>query len=281
MVPEIPQGSKVIVGIGDSFTQGVGSWSDETYERYNGKIDPLKIPISIINEMYENSWVSQLCKNHLTDYIPVNFGIMGTGNRAAAKELYLNPKVQLDNASEVIVIMVLSGMERFDFVNKEFPEHNHFYTMWPNPWDKKSTNKSLWKAYAGNLWSEKFAVIEAMLNILDAYNFCKARGYRFIVSSAFEQKYTRDYFLKVLPEVNKDLALSVPWENFLYPQGMKSFMELLLTLDGNPEMVNGDFYVHYSKLEKPTKYITNCMHPTKEGYRIMAEEIFNFIKNRE
>jgi hypothetical protein len=83
---------------------------------------------------------------------------------------------------------------------------------------------------------------------------------------------------------NSDLAElinTVPWDKFLYPQEMKSFMELLLTYDGRPEMALGDFYVYYSKLKEPTEYITNCMHPTQEGYRIIAEELYKYmIKNK-
>lgn len=280
MIPEIPKGSKVIVGLGDSFTQGVGSWSKDTYNKYNGWIDPLNIPESIHEEMYENSWVSQICKNHLPEYIPVNLGVMGTGNRAAVKELYFNPKIELDNAREVIVVLLLSGIERFDFINREFPEHHHFYTMWPNPWDKNSTNKKLWEAYAKDIWSEKFVCLEAISNIREAEMFCKAKGWKLIVASAFDQRINRERFIQEIGTVNTDLIDTVPWDKFLYPKGCKSFMELLLTYDGRPELANGAFYDYYSKLKYPTEYITNCMHPTQEGYRIMAEEIFEFAKEQ-
>lgn len=279
--PLITNETKVIVGIGDSFTQGVGGWSKETYNRFGGFIDPLKIPPGITQEMYANSWVSQLCKNHMPDYIPINLGVMGTGNRAAVKELYLNPDIKLQNAKEVIVIWLLSGMERFDFVNKEFPNRHHFYTMWPNYWDRNTTDKKLWAAYAKSIFSEKFEVVEAILNIKEAESICKANGWKFVVASAFEQRYTKEYFLKTIKEHNLDLINSVPWNNFVYPKGMKSFMEMLLDLDGNRHMADGDFYEHYSKLKYPTEYITNCMHPTVEGYRLIAEKLYEFISEQK
>lgn len=278
MIPEINNDSKLIIGLGDSFTQGVGSWSVETYKQYNNRINPLKIPSRIITEMYKNSWVTQLCNNHLTDFTPVNLGVMGTGNRAAVKELYLNPKIKIKEAKEVIVIYLLSGIERFDFVNKNFPEHHHFYTMWPNPQDKNTTNKSLWLAYAESLWSEKFSCIELLLNIVEAQTFCKAHNYKLIIASAFEQRITKEYFISSLGDIHTELIETIDWNSFLYPEGKKSFIELLLTYDGNAHMANGKFYKHYSKLDKPTKYITNCMHPTQEGYRIMAEEFYNHIR---
>lgn len=278
--PEITVGSKVIIGLGDSFTEGVGSWSPETYNKYNGYIDPLKIPKDVKVEMYENSWVSQICRHYLTDYIPVNLGNMGTGNRAAVKELYFNPKLKLENASDVIVVYLLSGIERFDFVNSGCSAlQHHFYTMWPNPWDKNSTNKKLWEAYAETIWSEKFVLLEALLNIREAEMFCKAHGYKFIVSSAFDQRITADNFKNNLAEEFYELVDTIPWDKFLYPKNCKSFIELLLTYDGRPELAYGAFYDYYSKLKYPTDYITNCMHPTELGYKIIAEEIYEFAKS--
>ena len=72
-IPAIDENSKLIIGLGDSFTQGVGSWSKETYLRYNNFIDPLNVPRRLEFEMYEYSWVSQICKNHLSNFTPVNF----------------------------------------------------------------------------------------------------------------------------------------------------------------------------------------------------------------
>jgi lysophospholipase L1-like esterase len=278
-VPTIDNTSKVIIGIGDSFTQGVGGWSDATYKIHSGWIDPLNInDRNLVLEMYENSWVSQLCKNHLPEYIPVNLGVMGKGNRAAVKELYLHPELNLDQAQEVIVVYLLSGIERFDFVHKDFNRNTHFYTMWPNHWDENATDKKLWRAYADSLWSDKFAVVEAMLNIREAETICKANGWKFVVASAFEQRYTRDYFIQNLDTGWIPFVDTIDWNNFLYPRGMKSFMELLLDCDGNRHMADGQFYRHYSKLKWPTRHITNCMHPTITGYTIIAKEIYEFIK---
>jgi hypothetical protein len=57
-------------------------------------------------------------------------------------------------------------------------------------------------------------------------------------------------------------------------------MELLLNYDGHPELVDGGFYEYSSKLPYPTELITNCMHPTREGYRIMADEIHKHCISR-
>jgi lysophospholipase L1-like esterase len=285
-LPEIHKGAKVIVGLGDSFTQGVGSWSDDTYKKFKGWIDPLNIPDSIKSEMYENSWVSQLCNRYMHGWLPINLGQMGRGNRASIKELYLNPEIKFSNASEVIVVYMLSGMERFDFINRDFPDTSHFFAMWPNPWDKNTTNKSLWTVYAEDIWSERFVALETLLNLREAEMICQANGWRLVVASAFDQRVTRDSFIKNINKTDRDftdLVNSVPWNNFLYPQGCNSFMHLLLKFEGHEnheELALGAYHDYYSKLKWPSKYITNCMHPSREGYRVMAHEIFKFIKEQ-
>lgn len=281
LIPNIDNESNLIIGLGDSFTQGVGSWSKETYKEYGGFIDPLRIPRHLEIEMYKYSWVSQLCLNHLHDHTPVNLGVLGKGNRASVKELYLNPKIKMDTAKKATLILMLSGIERFDFINREFSEHHHFFAMWPNPWDKNTTHKQLWEAYARDIWSEKFVCLEALLNIKEAETIAKANGWNFIVASAFDQRVTKENFIDKVGKENLDLINSIPWDKFLYPQGCKSFMQLLLRYDGREELADGAFYDYYSKLKEPTEYITNCMHPTREGYSIMAQEIYNFMKEKD
>lgn len=283
-VPEITPGSKILVGIGDSFTQGVGGYPDEVWRENKGKInclDPKQFK-KYMHYMYENSWVSQLCRNHLPDRLPINLGVMGTGNRAAAKELFLNTSVRMDRAEDVIVIYMMSGMERFDFVNKEFSDEHHFYTMWPNPTDRNSTNHKLWKEYARFLYSNTFSIVENIINIVDVQNFCKANGYKLVIATAFDQRISLGWFRENLPPKRHGLLSLVNWENFCHPRGSISFMQHLLKLDGHydPSISLGKFYEIYSQADYPSKHITTCVHPTVEGYRVISEELYDFIKSR-
>lgn len=106
---------KFLIGIGDSFTQGQGSITPDLYEKYGDAVYESNHRLPIDAEERANSWVGQLAKK-LSDYCPINLGERGRGNRSAAKELYLN---FLDSSSEKIVVYCLSGMERFDFVQKD------------------------------------------------------------------------------------------------------------------------------------------------------------------
>lgn len=278
LIPKLPEDSKILIGLGDSFTHGIGSWSKEDYANHDGFIDPLNMDRHMEMKAFENSWVNQLQRNYLKDHIPANFGMMGVGNRGAVKELYLNPDIKFENAEDGVLIYFMSGMERFDFIERGFFQNCHFYTMWPNPNDPDSTNQKLWNVYASDLWSEKFVVIETILNIKEAETFCKAHGYKLVLASAFDQRITRDHFIKVLGKEHIKLVDSIKWKNFLYPKGYISFLELLLDLEGKRNLVNGGYIDYFSKLKYPSRYITNCCHPTQEGYSIIAKEIFEFLE---
>jgi len=121
-IKPIDKNSKIIIGLGDSFTEGLGACSEKLWKRCdwdlnNVTVDKLKeYQISY----YENSWVHKLAKNHMPDFIPINMGMAGRGNRAAVKELHLHPELNLSDAKEKIVVFMLSGYERFDFVNREY-----------------------------------------------------------------------------------------------------------------------------------------------------------------
>jgi hypothetical protein len=88
-------------------------------------------------------------------------------------------------------------------------------------------------------------------------------------------------FERMLGAEHQALIDTVPWDAFFYPAGYLSFIELLLDLEGKKELAGGCWYSHYTALSSPSKYITNCCHPTIEGYSVIAKEIFNHLKRKD
>ena len=90
--------NNAIIGLGDSFTQGHGACSVELWEKSGWIVN--SVPTTALwdyqIQYYENSWVNQLCKNHLIDYVSINMGMNGRGNRAAGSELFLHPDLELE-----------------------------------------------------------------------------------------------------------------------------------------------------------------------------------------
>jgi hypothetical protein len=281
---KITSESKIVIGLGDSFTQGRGSCSIETWERFNWDLKSYKKDPNVIFEDYENSWVNQLCKYHLTDYIPVNFGLTGCGNRATVKQLYLRPELNLEMAKEKIVIFLLTGMERFDFVNREFDDHRSFFSMWPNPWDKTATHYELWKIYSEDIWDDKFGYVEMLLNIAEAQMWAKANNAKFVLGSAFRNDYQRKNFQKMFSDENtKKLVDVINWDNYVYPGGYPSFTDLLVHLEDRDDLLGGGFYAWSFEQEKmsPKQYFTKCGHPSFKGHKVIADELYKFIKYKK
>lgn len=287
---KVKKGDKIIIGLGDSFTQGTGAYTEETWAKHN-----YSIPVGaysdkeLLREHYEGSWVNQLCVNHMPDWKPINLGHSGTGNRSAVKELYLNPEIELGNASQAIVIYFLSGMERFDFINKKYNRAHHFEAMWPNHWDKNSPKPNLWKAYAEDVYSEQFMAMELMLNLLEAQMICKANGWHLIVANAFDQRSNEKWLKKqfagpmlILPDAHVGKTIdSFDWSTMYHPDKMLTLIEYLLELEGNSDLRHGSWYKHYTELPKPSKYITNCAHPTRLGHSVIAKLFYEHIVKRK
>jgi hypothetical protein len=303
MIKPINKNSKIIIGLGDSFTEGHGACTNELWEKCNWNLDKLPegTAMDYQKSFYENSWVHKLCKNHLTDYIPINLGMTGRGNRGAAKELYLHPELKMETAKEKIVIFMLSGYERYDFVHREFNQHIHYYTIWPRS-DKNLDKKDLWLAYGEHAYSDRVAIIEMLLCIAEVKMWCKANDAKLILTSAFRPDYKRDIFrekilndcecnggktpnyLKEQKNYVERIVDIIDWDDFLRPKGYYCFSDYLLHLEGRDDMINvmssSSFYKLGQSLEKLSEngYITNCSHPSQKGHEEIAKILYEYIK---
>ena len=306
MIKPIDKNSKIVIGIGDSFTEGQGACSSELWEKCNWNINkiPNNLGFEYQKEYYKNSWVHQLCDNYLTDYTAINLGMTGRGNRGPIKELYLHPELKMETAKEKIVILMLSGYERFDFVHREFNQHIHYQTMWPRPNNDKNLNE-LWEAYGQHVFSDRVGIIEMLLGIAEVKTWCKAYDAKLIITSAFRVDYKRNEFinrilhdcecnngktpnyLKEQVEYVNRIVDIIDWDKFLYPKGFYCFSDYLLHLEGLDELTNNYdenlFYKYGQSLDKmsPNGYITNCSHPSAKGHKMMAEVIYEYIESNK
>lgn len=278
---------KLIVGLGCSWCQGEGGYTEDIFDQYNGRVNlPMHEGMHLLPMEIENSWVNVLCKEYFTNHEPINLGQRGIGNRAAAKTLYLT-NIDWDQTEDSIVIFLLSGFERFDFFNQDIyrysgPEkelgfklpfkilnHYNFNTMWPN------TSNSLWKEYLDKAYSEEQSAMETYANIMEVQTFCKAHNLKFILCNAFGGDL--NYFMNQIPP---DFKKNIDWEKYLHNYvDYPSFLHLFVKLDDLPELETVGWHDLYHSRKRPAKYMTNCIHPTIEGYKVMAKEMANFIKN--
>jgi hypothetical protein len=256
---------KSVIGLGCSWTQGEGGYTEETWKQYNGwvRLETEKGK-HLIPEEQEASWVNQLCKNYLTDYTPINLGQRGIGNRGAVRMLYLT---DLDTVSEATIVLMLSGFDRFDYFAENWRhEHYKFKTLWP-----QLRHREEFIVYSKLLHNEPAVAVETACCIIEAQTFARAHGFKFVFANAFDHR-SRDYFDIYCPEV----ANRINWDNYFHNSvDYKSFAELLIKKDGKTSFKEAMSF--YSKLSWPSEYITNCIHPTAKGYKLIAEELAKFL----
>jgi hypothetical protein len=293
---KINKDSKILIGLGDSFTQGEGACSVDIWEKYDWnlkKMSDMNIRFEIDESNMKNSWVHKICENYLTDYIPINMGMTGRGNRAAVKELYLHPDLNIESAKEKIVVFMLTGLERYDFIHRNFYEHVHFLTIWPTH-NSNTPEKPLWDAYRDYAFSEKSVAIELLLTIAELKTWCKLHNATLVLTSAFRPDYNAKFFLDAISETQEDkvseshkyikgLVEIVDWVDFLRPEGFNCMTDYLCHLENRDDLIQENTSFPYYELGysldklSPKGYITKCAHPSYLGHEAIAETIYKQI----
>ena len=286
---------KYIIGLGCSWTQGEGGYPEHIWQEYNGRVQLRGVDDYHLRQYeHNNSWVNVLARDHFPDYTPVNLGVRGIGNRAAVHQLHFCDRVDFNNSTGIIVLM-LSGFERYDFFQTNpkrpggqddhysFGDYVHYKwrTMWPIP-DCNQNENDLWTCYAHHLWSEQFVASEQMMALLDLQTFAKAYGYKVVVANAFNQR--KEGIKEYLRDNTGRLSDKFDWNTYVHDSTpFSAFVQKLVELDGlMPANSWQGFHPFYHKLAWPSKYLTNCegAHPTLEGYRVIGQHLADFIKLR-
>ena len=288
---------KYIIGLGCSWTQGEGGYPEEIWKQYNGRVQLRGVDDYCLRHYeHENSWVNVLCRDHFPDYEPVNLGVRGIGNRAAVGQLHFCDKVDFNNSTGIIVLM-LSGFERFDvFQQDPYGSDNHddmystnkyrhykWRTAWPVP-GQKTGDAEFFHVYGKHLWSEQFVAAHQMCNLLDLQTFAKAYGYKVVVANGFNWREPNISMNQYLRDNAGYLFDKFDWSTYIHETTpYTAFVQKLVELDGLiPPHDWRNFFQYYHKRDYPAKYLTNCegAHPTVDGYKVIGSELAEFIKSR-
>lgn len=281
---------KYIIGLGCSWTQGEGGYPDHIWQQYNGRPQLSlrgKDDHHIRQYEHENSWVNVLCRDHFTEYTPVNLGVKGIGNRAAVEQLHFCDIVDWES-SEGIIVLMMSGFERLDLPGTYSEpdgqddgysngEYRHY--KWNTAWPHESDNR-FWKTYARDLWSERFVATGQMLALLNLQNFTRTHNFKLVVANAFNQR--SEGIIEYLRNNTGSLCDKFDWSSYLHnTTEYVAFVQKLVELDNIMDPNHwGGFHQHYFKRAWPAEYLTNCegAHPTIKGYETIASELASFIK---
>lgn len=284
---------KYIIGLGCSWTQGEGGYPEQVWKDHGGRVQVrLRSDHYLRKIEHENSWVNVLCRDHFPDHEPMNLGVRGIGNHGAVHQLYFCDKIDWQNSTGIIVLM-LSGFERFD-VFQQFPynddgeddfysnnayRHYKWRTAWPVP-GHSTGDAAFWDVYGRELWSEQFVSCHQMMALLNLQSFAKAHGYKVVVANAFNQR--QEGIIQYLKENAGPIVDKFDWTTYVHnTTDYVAFVQKLVELDGlMPPEHWGGFHGFYHQRDWPAKYLTNCegAHPTLEGYKVIGEELAKFIR---
>jgi hypothetical protein len=253
--------TSVIIGIGDSWTQGEGGYPKHIWKENKGRMwKPLAESRHLIPIENENSWVNKLAIE--LNYDSINLGQRAIGNRGAARTLYLN---DFSKYTKGIVIFMLTGFDRFDLFHSNWQDdHYKFTTLWPFM-DNKERNVF----YGKELYSEESAAVETACSILEAQTFAKANNFDFIFANGFEIR-GEEYLNKMCPDVSQ----KIDWDRCVHTHtDYDCFARLFARKDNLCKDDYESIANFYPAMDWPATYMTNDMHPTIEGYKLIASEM--------
>ncbi len=278
----IERGDSVVVGLGDSFTQGTGAYSLETWQSIPSTANPATYNINgeyFIEESGANNWVRQLA-NRL-GYKTWNCGVNGSGNRASFRELVMNPLP--NDTKNVVVILMSTGIERYDFLKQKIHNtgenwHYKWQTVFPTISDRGEISK-LENEYYKQIYSPKSTALEFLFTVSDIQNYCIARNYKFMLCSAFDSLVDRKKIINELDDRPNYIDI-VDWNSVYHPDNCTTFTELLVKMEGHAYTNMYELQKRLSKMKIPSKYMTPCSHWSIEGHSIVAERLYLEMEQR-
>lgn len=266
---------KKIIGLGCSWAQGEGGYPEHIWKHYNGRVN-IKTPDEHLRPYeYENSWVNVLCRDYFPEYQPVNLGVRGIGNRAAVKQLYLTDEVDWEH-DEGIIILFLAGMERLGVFNNTPHAHYRYTHAWPADHDPPI---KFWQAYKEDLFGQAMICMETLTAITEAQVFAERYNFQFFFANAYNADHIPEFFKTHIGEKFTSL---VQWDKYMNnDEKFFNFIEHLVKLDDiipKDRQGNTAYWSHYPQLTWPATYLTNCIHPTIQGYKEIARLMHKFIQ---
>lgn len=278
----IMENDNVIVGLGDSFTQGIGAYDIETWKSMPARPSVYNLNGShFLEEQGKNNWVQQLRNNFFPDYKVYNLGVNGGGNRATIRELYLNPLPT--NLGNVIVILMATGVERYDLLKKsDFTARENWHQKWQTIWPVNSDRgpiSRLEKEYFEQIWSPRNDALEFLFNVRDAQNYCRSNGFKFLFCSAFDASIGKQEMITNLGDKSNYISIA-DWDDFVDLNPYTSFIDMLNQLEGNGKKTMFEIFQHRADTLVPSKYITPCSHWSIDGCKKVAEYLHTVITDR-
>lgn len=229
---------KLLITMGDSNTEGVGCWSDDTNiyspENYGANIE----------RFHRLGWPPRLQMKLNYDYL-INLGMGGSSDSHQLKSFIENITDEELEKYDVLVVWMMTFPGRFSFYR----------------------NKQVFSVQASSLNNRKLPEISRLA--LSYTNFIN----NVIEDSALEQLYHIRVFNKICKNAGVKFlfcSLDDGQYAFLKQNATEHFM-----VSNNLNNYEKEIYPQYCK--NPEYKSRLCTHPNEHGYEFIAENIFNVI----
>lgn len=187
---------RLLITLGDSWTQGVGCYDETLRDKYNqGQATMQDLFLGSFDNFAKHSWPVYAAQ-HLNADIK-NLGQGGDANSAAAKRLLLNTE-DYSEYDEVVVVFLMTDPARFSFFHSMHKEGEikSFNPGSPSPLEEKFCREFILNCLGG----DKDELLEMVFYLKTVQYFCEINRYRFYYGSAFYKN--MDEFHKIYPKTS-------------------------------------------------------------------------------
>ena len=257
----------LIIGIGDSWTEGMGNYCPQAVERFiKREIDFKTVTAQSRESFYfKDSWPNLVATE--LNWDAVNIGISGLSNPGMAKKLInefdLDTSIDFSRYNKVTVLVMLTDPARVSFYSNE---RLVSYT----PFSKEPGIKPVYECFLEHVYlhnSDKILETRHALRSIELY--CKSKNFNMFFMSAF----TAIDYLKPFYDSPNNI------HNYIDKPCMGQFLV-------NPKLFRSiasgftEKELNNYLIEKDTLDWGICGHPGPRGYAKIARVIASFLKER-
>ena len=270
---------KKIIGIGDSWTFGEGSFllSQEKKQKLlnNNTEKVLDIAKDYFDFCTPGSWVAQLAKMYGCDY--EIYAVPGCSNETIMNNIHRYITEDVVDKDTLIIVMWSSKFRDRIFALPSY-EEDATSDRWMFRSEDMVLNKELWEKFIDNTkpaqslfkkFKKKFIAEMYNETILDYYTMCYKLYSQFCLEETGVQYVMCNAFEKQIPTENKNDI--VPYHLLNKKYYYKPESSMYDELKDNPSKIwEGDVTRH-------SVNYNNGLHPNHKGYKIIAEKLKEFI----
>jgi hypothetical protein len=192
------------------------------------------------------------------------------------------------STEDIFVVIGWTSPERARFWYKD-DKHNARYVMWPSlDWHDIPEKKKIWELYVMYLWNKEEYIPRFVETVLRFQNFCSEHNIKWLCFNAFYQGFGSGCSHGLGTDINirNEIQSIAPQEGYgIMINGKRQHGVNLFQWENIWDTVNPVRY--YCKDQEENSWKTfihkrldnplSGWHPSEEGHKLWADEIYNYV----